>query len=209
MHQFQFENHKPYYPQDFPWSYDGWQYNKLVGEANQIKASKLPKSQVSVQQSEKNYSVIFNANKCDWTNLRNMVLLMKYSKMDRKTIKKDSGQPDFAQYDGPERIINSVHDLLQTTKSVENDITDVNEQQSNFVNDGTIEDNARLYSDSSGTDIHCVGFVTTGAMNLNLGKYSGIGTIIAQKWLIEENGHKLYVRNPGKSKVYSVSFRVI
>ena len=73
------------------------------------------------------------------------------------------------------------------------------------VNDGTIEDNARLYSDPSGTDIHCVGFVTTGAMNLNLGKYSGIGTIIAQKWLIEENGHKLYVRNPGKSKVYSVS----
>ena len=88
MHQFQFENHKPYYPQDFPWSYDGWQYNKLVGEANQIKAAKLPKSQVSVQQSEKNYSVIFNANKCDWTNLRNMVLLMKYSKMDRKTVKK-------------------------------------------------------------------------------------------------------------------------
>ena len=43
MHQFQFENHKPYYPQDFPWSYDGWQYNKLVGEANQIKAAKLPK----------------------------------------------------------------------------------------------------------------------------------------------------------------------
>lgn len=246
MHQFQFENHKPYYPQDFPWSYDGWQYNKLVGEANQIKAAKLPKSQVSVQQSEKNYSVIFNANKCDWTDLRNMVLLMKYSKMDRKTIKKDSGQPDFAQYDGPERIINSVHDLLQTTKSVENDITDVNEaavelytnnqSQVDFynntykianlaeivhtklpivqvsltvVNDGTIEDNARLYSDPSGTDIHCVGFVTTGAMNLNLGKYSGIGTIIAQKWLIEENGHKLYVRNPGKSKVYSVFFRVI
>ena len=245
MHQFQFENHKPYYPQDYPWSYDGWQFNKLVGEANQLKAAKLPKSQVSVEKSEKNYSLIFNANKCDWRNLRNMTFLLNYSKLDRKTLEQGLA-PDFAQYDGPERIINSVHDLLQTTKSLEKDVTDVNEPivelytnhktQVDFynnaykiaqlpdilhkklpvvqiglsvINDGTIDDNARLYSDPSATDIHCVGFVTTGAMNLNVGKYSGIGTIIAQKWLIEESGHKLYVRNPGKSKVYNVSFRIV
>ena len=189
--------------------------------------------------------MIFNANKCDWTNLRNMVLLMKYSKMDRKTIKKIQDnqilhnmmvlresstlfmiccklqsqlkmmlptsmkqQSNCIQTINRKWILQYTYKIANLAEIVHTKLPVV-QVSLIVVNDGTIEDNARLYSDPSGTDIHCVGFVTTGAMNLNIGKYSGIGTIIAQKWLIEENGHKLYVRNPGKSKAYSVSFRVI
>ena len=242
MIQFQFENHKLSFPEDYPWLFDGWAINELVGEANKLKNDKLPKSQVSVDQSEHNVSKIFSGNKCDWHTLRNLKYVSKFAGVDGKTA--ENIEATFASYNGPDREIKSLHDVIQSVKALESEvenktepIVELYDKKNEFhrafydnkyeikpfanvvhtklpvipislaiLNDGKIEDNARIYSTPDGDDFTCVGFVTTGSMNLNIGKCTGVGCIIAQEWLVGKDISKLYVRNPGKSKSYVVKF---
>ncbi|RCK59015.1 Ribonucleases P/MRP protein subunit POP1 [Candida viswanathii] len=247
MIQFQFENQKQSFPEDYPWLKDGWALNTLVGEANQLKADKLPKSQVSVAQAERNVSELFSGNNCAWRTLKNLIFVAKFAKLNGHN--RSDIEASFANFIGPEREINSVHDLIQVVKTLEKEIPDNDDSvpvvelydkkmthhkdiykdeytvgklsyvvdltlpvvpiSVRIANDGTIEDNARIYSNADGGEFSCVGFVTTGSMNLNLGKCSGIGSIIAQAWLLENGSNKLYIRNPGKSKTYLVEYSLI
>ncbi|KAL6454504.1 POP1 Ribonucleases P/MRP protein subunit POP1 [Candida maltosa Xu316] len=245
LYQFQFENNKPTFPHDYPWLVDGWTHNDLIGEANNIKAGKLPKSQVSVQQAERKITKAFDGNKCEWNSLRNMIHLAHCSGVENLPNQKN--RPNFANFDGMNRIIVTRHDVEEMTFQYRDEIVDKadpvvelfdkrNDFHNEFYNrtyslsdnspivrtklpivqislaiakDGVIEDNARIYVSEDADNIDCIGFVTTGSMNLNVGKYTGIGCIIAQKRILEEPNVKLYVRNPGKSKTYQVEYRVI
>ncbi|KAI3404855.2 POP1 [Candida oxycetoniae] len=79
-----------------------------------------------------------------------------------------------------------------------------------IVTNGVILDNARIYSKEKVSDKYLVGFVTSGGMNLNIGKCSGVGAIIAiapSDCKISNN--TLFVRNPGKSSIYECKYKQV
>ncbi|KAG7663463.1 POP1 [[Candida] subhashii] len=84
-----------------------------------------------------------------------------------------------------------------------------------LVNDGTISNNARIYINEHNSmknhtlpsDFNMIGFVTTGGMNLNRGKCTGIATIVASKQHLDEK--KIYIRNVGTTKLYLAEYKVI
>lgn len=75
--------------------------------------------------------------------------------------------------------------------------------------DGVIEDNARLYAVPNSSDVNAIGFVTTGGMNLNVGKCTGNGCIIAIEKYMNKSVKTIYVRNPGKSSIYACTYELV
>ncbi|CAK9436291.1 uncharacterized protein LODBEIA_P08490 [Lodderomyces beijingensis] len=240
-HQFQFEQMKPTFPHDFPWSRAGWIYNNVAGDVAQTKDSSKPKSQVSLQTSEDQFSQVFCAYRADWFTLRNMLLVLKR----RQTLLSSEGKIDNCE-DDPERRLESINDVLTMVKFLHKEkalepdripiraFDESNVEDDKYYNDtytidnmpkivyteipiipvtltiakdGVIQENARIYSAPDCLDQFVVGFVTTGGMNLVVGKCTGIGAIVASKLL--EGEKLLYVRNPGKSSMYACSYQRI
>ncbi|CAI5756145.1 unnamed protein product [Candida verbasci] len=178
--QFQFESNLPSFPQDYPWLKDGWIHNDLVGEATYEKDSKLPKSQVTLQDSENKNKQVFNAYKCDWNTLRNMIFLKNQNLNDTEILCKieefkleinDINDPviekfnEFNQFH--EQFYNNQYQIEPIDRIIYTKLP-VFQILINLVNDGAFEDNARIYSEPNNSHFECIGFVTTGGLNLNV-----------------------------------------
>lgn len=81
-----------------------------------------------------------------------------------------------------------------------------------LVQQGTLKDGARIYASNSANAVpnfvahplDIIGFVTSGALNLNLGRASGIGAVSAT---IRKSPHRhVYVRNIGCSEFYFAKY---
>ncbi|KAI5963697.1 POP1 [Candida pseudojiufengensis] len=231
IYQFNFENEQPSFPADCPYTKDGDDYNKAVGEIAQTLDSKKPKSQVTLQQSEENYSEIFNSYKCDWFTLRNMYYISENEKLtgdsenpnntsilNIKTLAKEekltSGKETYKTEIGKglekefEFLYKEVFSTTVPVSSILNVKLPVLAVKLEILKDGVIENNARIYSSNDLKDFNVIGFVTTGGMNLNKGKCTGIGSIIPCASGQEKRG-QVYIRNPGKSKLYSCRFECL
>ncbi|KAI5951169.1 POP1 [Candida jiufengensis] len=233
IYQFNFENNQPSFPVDYPSTTEGYNYNNLVGEKAAELDSKKSKSQITLQQSESNYSLIFNAYKCDWFTLRNMLYLSKLMHNYRTTIR---GREIYIPNDEDDiiykvKLLEKEQKLISTPSvnqaQYSKNFSDnhklnpttmqniVNQQlplltiQLKILEAGVIENNARIYSVPDYGDSFTVGFVTTGGMNLNEGKCTGIGHIFPEDMQLDTPRGKVWVRNPGKSKLYPCSYEFI
>ncbi|EGW34343.1 uncharacterized protein SPAPADRAFT_70471 [Spathaspora passalidarum NRRL Y-27907] len=230
IYQLNFENGVGSFPQDFPWLEDGWIYNDINGQANLFKASKLPKSQVTLAAAESKVSDVFDAYKCDWHSLRNITYIQKLKNLPEKL----ESKTNYASFEGLERNITSTHDLIQVVRSLKEEIVDsepvielydetnpnhkqfhdnsstiesipaivrsklpVRQVRVTLIGEGTISNNARVYSDKDACDVNVIGFVTSGGMNLRQGAFTGIGAIVAQEF-----SSQIYIRNVGQTKLY-------
>ncbi|KAI5967717.1 POP1 [Candida margitis] len=228
MYQFNFENHNPTYPYDYPWSDEGQKYNCMIGDLSRDTDAKKPKKQMSLQKAEERFSTLYDAYTCDWYNLRNA----------RNTLSKI--ESEWHQYwDADNRIHPDAfaNELASTVfenraddkhKSVVRLMTPSNYNSNvamlgdyrvrdlpvtpialKILGEGVIENNARIYENKVCKDEHVVGFVTTGGFNLNEGKCTGVGAVFFTNNMSKKPKDPIFVRNPGKELMYACEYECI
>ncbi|KAI5948870.1 POP1 [Candida theae] len=235
LHQFNFESHEFTYPYDYPWADEGQKYNCIVGELSRETDAKKPKKVMSLQKAENRFSTVYDAYTCDWHTLR----CAMYAKQSpglgliedtarssvHSELPGDSFTVKLAQLVSANRDQNKYKSVVLfqrglTSKSIimEN-VTDsqgvfkVNLPVTKIVlkvlREGVIENNARIYDKNVCKDIHVVGFVTTGGLNLNEGKFTGIGAVFVTPYMEKNPNASVYVRNPGKESMYACKYQLI
>ena len=230
IYQFNFENNKPTYPYDYAWTDDGQKYNCMIGDLSRGTDAKKPKKYISLQKSEDRFSTLYDAYTCDWHNLKCAIYTLQRMEEAKRN---SSGSPaianSFATKVAHAVYANKIQDKHKSILSV---VRPSEFRKDRFlleaedgdlllkmlpialislktIGEGVIENNARIYEKNICKDEYVVGFVTTGGLNLNEGKFTGIGGVFLTPHLLKNPKNPLYVRNPGKELMYACQYRFI
>lgn len=232
MYQFNFENHKLTYPYDYPWTDEGQKYNCMIGDLSRETDARKPKKLVSLQKSEDRFSNLYDAYTCDWHNLRCAMFTIQSTKEEnwlRRSSTYRSTLSSFAIEIGHTVFANKNQDKHKSAVCVVNlsvakqasqpikiddsgvlvDQIPVVQVSLKVLGEGVIENNARIYEKKVCKDVHVVGFVTTGGMNLNEGKFTGLGAVYLTPYMLKNLSGPVYVRNPGKELMYACQYQFI
>lgn len=226
LHQVNFENGLPTFPNDYPFLPEGYKMYLLRQKAADLAREKLPASKRTPLDIEGPLK-----SGCDWFFLRKWIFGLSIVDKSRKG-------PDFGEFAGDTtRKINSPDDLAKVIADSRDldgglnmcaplpitpfsrsdpvhvaiaagtfkpDITKfpalpVVQVQVELTGKGSLSDNSRIYEDAGDAKlINLIGFVTTGSFNLNQGGPSGIAVISAHY-----QGKKVKIRNVACTNFYS------
>lgn len=232
MYQFNFESNELTYPYDYPWTDEGQKYNCMIGDLSRETEARKPKKLMSLQKAEDRFSNLYDAYTCDWHNLRCAMYAIQTMESNQmrfastglyssppSTFETELGNIVFANKKQDKHksavcvagasIVKQSNQPIEALDGVLFDKIPVVQISLKVVGEGVIENNARIYEKNVCRDKHVVGFVTTGGMNLNEGKFTGLGAVYLRLHMIKNPRDPIYVRNPGKELMYACLYQFI